>query len=98
VNRAARAIADYGRVAGETRHANAAADGKQANDPRKLAQALVTLANAESRRCFSTRSGWRRQRQIAGGFRRGFAPFNFCVAALAFALAFLARGGSDSSD
>jgi NAD(P)-dependent dehydrogenase (short-subunit alcohol dehydrogenase family) len=47
VNHAARTIDDYDQTAGKARRATAEVDGKQANDPKKLAQAFVTLANAE---------------------------------------------------
>ncbi|RJG03195.1 oxidoreductase [Noviherbaspirillum sedimenti] len=47
VNHAARVISDYDETAGKARRATAEVDGKQANDPKKLAQAFVTLTNAE---------------------------------------------------
>lgn len=40
-------IAAYDATSGETRRATRAVDGKQANDPKKLAQALLRLANEQ---------------------------------------------------
>jgi NAD(P)-dependent dehydrogenase (short-subunit alcohol dehydrogenase family) len=43
---ASRTIDDYDSTAGQVRRAMKQYDGKQANDPRKLARALVTLSNS----------------------------------------------------
>jgi hypothetical protein len=40
-------VDDYDATSGVTRRATKAVDGKQANDPKKLAQAFLKLANAE---------------------------------------------------
>jgi NAD(P)-dependent dehydrogenase (short-subunit alcohol dehydrogenase family) len=47
VNYAATIIDDYDATAGGTRRATVEVNGKQANDPRRLAQAFLILANAE---------------------------------------------------
>jgi NAD(P)-dependent dehydrogenase (short-subunit alcohol dehydrogenase family) len=44
---AAKIVDDYDANSGATRRATKAVDGKQANDPKKLAQAFLKLANAE---------------------------------------------------
>lgn len=40
-------IDDYDASSGATRRATAAVNGMQANDPKKLAQAVVTIAHAD---------------------------------------------------
>jgi len=44
---------DYDATAGQVRRLMKEYDGRQANDPRKLARAIVTLANSDEPRCDS---------------------------------------------